>query len=77
MRDEFNQIARGAGQQNISGEVVKETVVRIPDAHAMSEFTNAVRPLFSQCRILGRQIGNLTEARDRLLPKLMSGEIEV
>lgn len=77
LRDEFNRIARGAGQQNISGEVVKETVVRIPDVHAMFEFTNAARPLFSQCRILGRQIGNLTEARDRLLPKLMSGEIEV
>ena len=77
LRDEFNRIARGAGQQNISGEVVKETVVRIPDIHAMSEFTNAARPLFSQCRILGRKIGNLTEARDRLLPKLMSGEIEV
>lgn len=77
LRDEFNRIARGAGQQNISGEVVKETVVRIPDIHAMSEFTNAARPLFSQCRILGRQIGNLTEVRDRLLPKLMSGEIEV
>lgn len=77
LRDEFNRIARGAGQQNISGEVVKETVVRIPDIHAMSEFTNAARPLFSQCRSLGRQIRSLTEARDRLLPKLMSGEIEV
>ena len=77
LRDEFNRIARGAGQQNISGEVVKETVVRIPDIHAMSEFTNAARPLFSQCRSLGRQIRSLTEARNRLLPKLMSGEVEV
>lgn len=77
LRDEFNRIARGAGQQNISGEVVKETVVRIPDIHAMSEFTNAARPLFSQCRSLGRQIRSLTEARNRLVPKLMSGEVEV
>lgn len=77
LRDEFNRIARGAGQQNISGEVVKETVVHIPDIHAMSEFTNAARPLFSQCRSLGRQIRSLTEARNRLLPKLMSGEVEV
>lgn len=31
LRDKFNSIARGAGQQNISAVVVKDTEIVVPD----------------------------------------------
>ena len=77
LRDHYNGIARGAGQQNISGEVVKQTVVVCPPKHIMDKYTQLVAPLFEKRRMLQKQNIALLEARDRLLPKLMSGELEV
>ena len=77
LRDEFNSIARGAGQQNISGIVVKNKEVLVPTKHVVDAFTNIANPIFESIKKSSSQIRLLTEARDRLLPKLMSGEITV
>ena len=77
LRDEFNAIARGAGQQNISGIVVKNKEIVIPAKRVIDGFTSVVSTMFEQQKNLQLQIRILTEARDRLLPKLMSREIEV
>lgn len=77
LRDEFNSIARGAGQQNISGIVVKSKEVLVPAKHIVDAFTNIVNPIFESIKKASNQIQLLSEARDRLLPKLMSEDIEV
>ena len=77
LRDEFNAIARGAGQQNISGIVVKNKEIIIPNKVVIDGFTSVVSKMFEQQKSLSSQLRLLTEARDRLLPKLMSGEITV
>lgn len=77
LRDEFNAIARGAGQQNISGIVVKNKEIVIPPKRIIDWFTSVISSMFEQQKNLATQIRHLTEARDRLLPKLMSGEINV
>ncbi len=77
LRDHYNGIARGAGQQNISGEVVKQTEVICPEIELIKKYTKIVFPLFEKQRKLQKETINLKEARDRLLPKLMSGELEV
>jgi len=77
LRDKFNSIARGAGQQNISGIIVKETEIALPDISVVNAFTKLVRLFFEKQRTLQLQNISLTQTRDRLLPKLMSGEIEV
>ncbi len=77
LRDEFNAIARGAGQQNISGIVVKNKEIVIPAKRVIDGFTSVVSTMFEQQKNLQLQIRLLTEARDRLLPKLMGGEIAV
>ncbi len=77
LRDEFNSIARGAGQQNISGIVVKNKEVLVPTRQVIDAFTNIANPIFQKIKKTSYQIHLLTEARDRLLPKLMSGEITV
>ena len=76
LRDRFNSIARGAGQQNISGIIVKETEIALPSYSIMQEFTELVKPFFEKQRNLQLQNNSLTQTRDRLLPKLMNGEIQ-
>ena len=43
----------------------------------MVKYDKVVRNIDDKIASLDRQIELLTEARDRLLPKLMSGELEV
>ena len=77
LRDEFNQIARGAGQRNISGEIVKNYEIVVPTKEAVSTLTSLISPLFRAVRNAQQETNAAREARDRLLPRLMSGEIEV
>lgn len=77
LRDRFNSIARGAGQQNISGIIVKETEITLPAYSVMENFTEMVKPFFEKQRTLQLQNISLTQTRDRLLPKLMNGELEM
>lgn len=75
LRDRFNSIARGAGQQNISGIIVKETEITLPAYSVMKNFSEMVKPFFEMQRTLQIQNKSLTQTRDRLLPKLMKNEI--
>ncbi len=77
LRDEFNAVARGAGQQNISGVVVKNWEVIVPNKTTIEDFSRVAKPYFENEKSLQSQLRLLTEARDRLLPKLMSGEINI
>lgn len=74
LRDKFNSIARGAGQQNISAVVVKDTEIVVPDKNMIDKYTSFVADIFNQQKKLICKIKLLTEARDRMLPKLMNGE---
>lgn len=77
LRDHFNSIAKGAGQQNVSADLVKNTVICVPPIGLIHKFTDICRPIFEECLSLELKISKLQEARDRLLPKLMSGEVKV
>lgn len=68
---------RGSAQSNLSQELIKQIEVRIPSDGVLIKFSNVVDKLLKNKEILEKQISSLREARDRLLPKLMSGEIEV
>ena len=49
----------------------------MPCTAILQEFSQRVLPFIKQTENLQSQIRLLTEARDRLLPKLMSGDIEI
>ena len=49
----------------------------IPDDATLKRFSAFCDPLFEQQRILEQQNRELASVRDALLPKLMSGEIDV
>lgn len=56
---------------------IHEVKINIPKEAKMKAFTIKVEPIFTLISILGEQNSKLREARDILLPRLMSGEIEV
>jgi len=49
----------------------------MPSLGLMQEWSGMAKHYFGRIRVITEQIRLLTEARDRLLPKLMSGEIDV
>ncbi|MBO7227815.1 MAG: restriction endonuclease subunit S [Bacteroidales bacterium] len=79
-RDMFidvNNLANGAAQQNVSPIKIGEMKILIPENKLLNEFEKESSNYISGVIAFQSQIRLLTEARDRLLPKLMSGEIEV
>ena len=58
-------------------ELIDEQKILIPNGNQMKEFTKNIKPFFTLISTLGQQNAKLREARDVLLPRLMSGEIEV
>ena len=77
MFDKMNNLANGAAQQNLSPIKTGKIKVIFPTNELLSKFEVLVEPIISKINITNRNIIKLTQARDRLLPKLMSGEIEV
>ena len=56
---------------------MKKVPAVIPDAETLAKFSSFCAPIFAQQRILEEQNQSLAILRDNLLPKLMSGEIDV
>lgn len=68
---------KGAAQPNLSQEVIKNFSVLCPDKKIMNGFTRIVTAMLENKRVLENKKLMLLKARDDLLPKLMSGEVEV
>ena len=51
--------------------------ILLPNISIRKNFEDILSKYFSHILNIQSQIRHLTEARDRLLPKLMNGEIEV
>lgn len=76
-RVELNLMASGSAQQNLNVGKIKSYPCFIPDSITMEKFKFQVIPLFSKVLDNSKQIQTLTQLRDTLLPKLMSGEVRV
>ena len=56
---------------------MKSYPIMIADHTIQSTFEGQIYTITRKIKALALQINTLSEARDRLLPKLMSGEVEV
>ena len=73
----MGNLANGAAQQNLSPIKTGQIKVLIPPVSLLIHFEVTASAYMKQMLNLNKQIELLHQARDRLLPKLMSGEIEV
>lgn len=76
-RQTLNDMASGSAQQNLNVSIMREFPINCPTSKIMVEFRNIVRPMFKKIKDNSKQIRTLTQLRDKLLPKLMSGEVRV
>jgi len=67
----------GAAQQQITVPLMRDKMVMYPSVDIINEFNRIITSIFDKIDNLEKQIDLLSEARDRLLAKLMSGELEV
>lgn len=76
-RNQIENLAGGAAQPNISGKQIESIKVLRPSDKLLSFFSEQTHNLFEQRQLLVESNKKLAQARDLLLPKLMSGELSV
>lgn len=69
--------ASGSTFREVSGSTMKNISALIPCNNALIQFTQLCDPIFLQQQKLEQQNQTLSNLRDTLLPKLMSGEIQI
>ena len=72
-----SDVVTGVAQPKISQARLSAKKVLIPDNKLVYCYSERITSMMEKTLLLQSQIDNLKEARDRLLPKLMSGETEV
>ena len=73
----MGNLANGAAQQNLSPIKTGQIKTLIPSVSLLIRFEVTASAYLKQMLNLNKQIELFQQARDRLLPKLMNGEIEV
>ena len=73
----IKSIVTGAVQQKVSQQNLKKVPAIIPSKEALSAFDDLIQPVFAQIRNLRDENAHLADLRDTLLPRLMSGELDV
>lgn len=73
----FRAVRTGAAQPQLTNQSIHTVDVILPSKSLIEKFCNATIGMNEAIIKYREQLRLLTEARDRLLPKLMSGEIEV
>ena len=73
----FRAVRTGAAQPQLTNQSIHTVDVVLPSKDIIIDYCDKVSYSNKKIIILRNQIRLLTEARDRLLPKLMSGEIAV
>ena len=70
-------MASGSTFKEISRSTMKSVPAFIPNNDALTKFNEFCTPIFEQQQLLESQNQQLSKMRDTLLPKLISGELDV
>jgi len=77
-RDNAIKSMSGAtGRQRVSEKCFDQFVIAQPDQGTLDLFKRHVAPIFRKVHVLSRKNDNLRQTRDLLLPKLISGDVDV
>ena len=73
----INSMTGSDGRQRAQVDKIMQFPYLLAPQSTLEAFSQLVEPIFEQVYLKNSQIAQLSQARDRLLPKLMSGELEV
>ncbi|WOE27734.1 restriction endonuclease subunit S [Acinetobacter towneri] len=74
---EIDSLASGATFKEISKSTFRKMPIVLPSDEILEKFDQLVRPIISQMRNLEQQNDQLFKLKETLLPRLMSGELDV
>ena len=77
IREYLLLISFGAAQQNLSQELIKKIKIVMPSDDIVRAFEEKVDAIYDSIKTLMYKNQNLAKQRDLLLPRLMSGKLEV
>lgn len=67
----------GSAVPSMTTDILNAMELSIPSAERLAEFESVVAPMYQAMQANNRESSKLAELRDNLLPKLMSGEVDV
>ena len=73
----INSMSGSDGRQRVKSDKLKMLDYLQPTSELVEKFENVEEPIFEKIYRLSKQMQQARQARDLLLPKLMSGEVEV
>ena len=73
----IEKVLAGSTQKYVSLGELRKLPIALPNSQQLIDFNAVVKPIIEQIIILTRENKQLTVLRDSLLPKLMSGELDV
>ena len=73
----MQNLNRNAAQPGLSRPDMNRIKITVPDKETVLKFNSFVEPIFDEVFGIAKQNKNLIKQRDLLLPRLMSGKLEV
>lgn len=77
IRDNLVALGNGSVFTNLKTDILKNYPTSLPTDEVLNEFDEIIKPIFSMILSKARESKRLTEIRDTLLPRLMSGKLDV
>ena len=77
IREKLVALGNGSVFTNLKTDILKNYPTYLPTQEVLNEFDSVIKPIFEMILATTREIKSLTTLRDTLLPKLMSGELDV
>ena len=66
-----------SGRQRVKEDCFTFFLLKTPPPDLRNQFSDTMKPFFSEIKLLAQQIANLAQTRDLLLPRLISGKRSV
>ena len=76
-KSSLDALQKGAAQPHVYSKDINALKIMVPTTEIIKRYCEIVSPYFEKIKSLQKMMKNAQQARDRLLPKLMNGEIEV
>lgn len=77
IRQQLVNLSNGSVFNNLKTDILRAYPTVLPDDDTLQRFDDVIKPIFVQIQNLTRESHMLSELRDSILPKLMSGELDV
>lgn len=74
---DFERLNTGTGVPSMTSDIIKKLPIISPDRQTLEQFDKTVAKLYNQIHHNEKEISRLTKLRDKLLPLLMNGQVEV